>query len=118
MSTLYTLGYACWTPGEIDEVLRDREAVLVDVRRYASSKKPGFAKGELRKRFGKCYHHLPGFGNANYRGGPVRLQGRRKLSPHRRGRLHPPSLATPAGGAPGPASTGHRRGRIRKSAST
>lgn len=72
-STLYTLGYARWTIGEVEATLRELDATLVDVRYAPYSSKPGFAKPALDNRFGARYVHVPGFGNANYAEGSIEL---------------------------------------------
>lgn len=70
---IYTLGYAHWSIVEVERRLLDLEAWLADVRRSPHTTKPGFSKPELIDRFGDRYDHVPGFGNLNYRGGPLEL---------------------------------------------
>lgn len=74
MSTsIYTLGYAQWSIDEVCDQLDRLDAVLVDVRYRPYTTKPGFAKADLKGRFGDRYVHLPAFGNINYQEGPIEL---------------------------------------------
>lgn len=67
MDRIYTLGYGNWTIDEVDDLLRDGTAVLLDVRHAPYTTKPGFSKEELAERFGERYRHVPAFGNVAYR---------------------------------------------------
>lgn len=70
---LFTLGYAQWSIDEVAACRAHYDASLIDVRRVPYTSKPGFSKEELRDRFGSRYRHVPGFGNVNYDGGPIKL---------------------------------------------
>lgn len=72
-STIYTLGYAQWSIEKVEDEIGTLDAVLVDVRHSPHTTKPGFAKSDLEARFGDRYVHLPGFGNINYKDGPIEL---------------------------------------------
>lgn len=89
---IYTLGYAQWDVEEVEARMDALEAVLVDVRRSPNTRKPGFAKPDLRTRLNDRYLHLPAFGNVNYKNGPTELaapdQGLQKI----RALDHPPIL--------------------------
>ncbi len=73
---LYTLGYATWTLEALYHTVTDLDAVLVDVRLTAWSRKPGFMRRDLAKMLGDRYRHNPAFGNVNYNkpGQPIRLR--------------------------------------------
>lgn len=73
MDTIYTLGYAQWSIGQVEAQLRTLDATLVDVRHAPHSSKPGFAKAALESRFRSRYFHVPGFGNTNYAEGSIKL---------------------------------------------
>ena len=72
---LYTLGYATWTLETLYQTATEMDAVLVDVRLNAWSRKPGFTRKALAKMLGDRYRHNPAFGNVNYnKPGPIRLR--------------------------------------------
>jgi len=70
---IYTMGYAGRRLGDVVDLAKHLNALIVDVRLVPSSRAPGFAGAELEKALRGCYLWLPGFGNVNYRGGPVLL---------------------------------------------
>ena len=70
---IYTLGYADWTIENVIEEVRNRNAILVDVRQSPQTSKPGFSRAELKERLENRYRHVSAFGNVNYKGGPVEL---------------------------------------------
>lgn len=70
---IYTLGYAHWSIDDVESVLAEYDAVLVDIRRSPHTTKPGFDEAELNARFSERYVHVPAFGNDNYKGGSVQL---------------------------------------------
>lgn len=72
--TIYTLGYASWPIQNVETLVRDLDARLIDVRYKPYTSKPGFSRDDLDDRLGPQYRHEPGFGNVNYRGGPVNLK--------------------------------------------
>jgi uncharacterized protein (DUF488 family) len=71
--SLYTLGYARWSIEEVEHQMDELDALLIDVRQSPHTSKPGFSKPELASRFGTEYVHVPGFGNVNYKEGPIKL---------------------------------------------
>lgn len=64
---IYTIGYASTTPEELELLIDQLGAVLIDVRLHPSSRYPEWTEGRLRKRFGKRYVHIPELGNINYK---------------------------------------------------
>jgi uncharacterized protein (DUF488 family) len=64
--TVYTIGYEGRSPADFDAALVEAGVTtLVDVRRRAMSRKPGFAKTALRTRLAESgigYVHLPDLG--------------------------------------------------------
>lgn len=72
-SVIYTLGYARWSSDQVERTLQKLGASLIDVRHSPQTSKPGFSATELERRFGKRYCPVPGFGNVNYKGGPIQL---------------------------------------------
>lgn len=81
--SLYTLGYARWSIEEVERQIDELDALLTDVRHSPYTSKPGFSKPKLASRFGTDYLHVPGFGNTNYKEGPINLaapeEGLRRL---------------------------------------
>lgn len=73
LSKIYTLGYARWTVDQVAVAARELDGVLADIRHSPYTSKPGFSKEELRQRFRNRYVHIAGFGNVNYKEGPVEL---------------------------------------------
>lgn len=73
-ATIYTLGYAGWSPAELrDELLRLGVSVI-DVRIAPTSKSPQWRKEALAELLGPIYSHLPALGNRNaFTGGPAEL---------------------------------------------
>ena len=71
---IYTVGYAKWTPGQLEEWLEETGAILIDVRMKPRTGKPGFGKEQLAEQLGaRRYGHLEAFGNSNYKGGVIKL---------------------------------------------
>jgi uncharacterized protein (DUF488 family) len=71
---IYTLGYAGWTPGELEIALDRLDGVIVDIRFAPWSKDPVWRIDALRDRFGWRYLHVPALGNRNFRDdGPIEL---------------------------------------------
>lgn len=66
--TLYTLGYSGWRIEDIEKVLEDLDAIVVDVRMVPRSRAPMWNSGALARRFGDRYVWLREFGNRNYKG--------------------------------------------------
>ena len=66
VKALYTIGYQGKTPEQLLELLKANGVEqLVDVRRNALSRKPGFTKKRLAEACGEAgiaYHHLPALG--------------------------------------------------------
>ncbi|SMF96171.1 hypothetical protein SAMN02949497_3556 [Methylomagnum ishizawai] len=73
--TLYTAGYgAGWTLSALDDVLRERNAILLDTRLNPWSRIPTWRKDSIKGHLGELrYAHVKGFGNLNYQGGPIKL---------------------------------------------
>lgn len=73
--TIYTAGYgAGWSPEMLDTAMRERGAVLVDIRYQPWSKPSQWARPKLLAHMGKTrYTHIKALGNLNYRGGTIIL---------------------------------------------
>lgn len=72
---LFTVGYAEWNCDEMVEMLAGLGGLIrvYDVRYSPSARKPEFSRRGLRARLGDLYIHAAGLGNADYRGGGIRL---------------------------------------------
>lgn len=64
---LYTLGYTGCTPEEVQRLVLELHAILVDARLSPRSRVPHWNKGALAGLLGERYLHVPGFGNVNYK---------------------------------------------------
>lgn len=73
MHTIYTVGYATWTPEQLRAEAQRLGAVVFDIRMNPTSMRPEWRKAALRQTFGSAYSHVPALGNRNYRGGPMEL---------------------------------------------
>lgn len=90
MHKLYTVGYADWTALALRDLVDGLDAMLVDIRMNAWSEREEWRGDMVAALFGEWYCHYPELGNANYKGGPIRLasqqQGltflRRQLEQH------------------------------------
>ncbi|MBN2584983.1 MAG: DUF488 domain-containing protein [Planctomycetes bacterium] len=72
---VYTLGYTGWQPAELLEVAERLNATVIDVRLMPRSRwSPGFNAKALQAALGDRYVWLEGFGNLNYKGGPIVLK--------------------------------------------
>lgn len=73
---LYSAGYASIpTADELGQVAVALDAVVVDIRMRAWSRRPGWSGMELVRYIGPGYYtHIPQFGNVNYKGGPIQLR--------------------------------------------
>jgi len=70
---IYTVGYSGRKPAEIARLSEELGALVVDVRLSPASRVPGFQASALAEILGGRYVWLRGFGNVNYRGGPMEL---------------------------------------------
>lgn len=70
---VYTMGYIGKKMPEIQEIARQLEAVIFDVRFSPYSRNPAWNAGNFRKVFGRRYKHVKAFGNAAYKEGGTRI---------------------------------------------
>jgi len=70
---IYTMGYTGWTLKQIERAVMQCDAVLVDVRIRPYSRQVIYNQKNLVGLLGERYAHIPGFGNRNYKGGPIVL---------------------------------------------
>ena len=74
-STIFTAGYArLRDPERLAALAAAHDAVIIDVRLRPYTRFKGWSRGAFQAKFGTRYRRVEAFGNANYRGGPVRLQ--------------------------------------------
>lgn len=74
MPTIYTVGYARLRElKRLVDLAADLDAVVVDVRYQPYTSFKGWSRTDLHACLGRGYRWVVGFGNVNYRGGPVRL---------------------------------------------
>ncbi len=67
-------GYASGGVVELERLMRDKRAYLVDIRLSPRSKWQAFNQEALQARFHSRYIHMPELGNKNYRsGGPIQI---------------------------------------------
>jgi len=72
---VYTLGYMGWRPTELLEVAERLNATIIDVRLMPRSRwSPDYNAKSLKTALGDRYVWLEGFGNLNYKGGPIVLK--------------------------------------------
>ncbi len=69
---IYTTGYGNDAPERIHQLVRDLDAVLVDIR-YSPWGKPGYKQYELRRALGDRYLHVQALGNAAYKTGGMQI---------------------------------------------
>ena len=76
MSVIYTVGYMRVPLEGIRDLAESKDAVVIDVRLVAQSRKPQFNRGRLLAYFGEGrYKWVRDFGNVNYKnGGDIMLQ--------------------------------------------
>jgi hypothetical protein len=67
-TTVYTIGYQGRTPEQLRRIAEERDAVIFDIRQYAGSRNPMWAKSNLAKALAGRYRHVNALGNANYKG--------------------------------------------------
>jgi uncharacterized protein (DUF488 family) len=72
---LYTVGYLGWKIDGLEEQLKalGDDIRVYDVRYNPYSRNPQFSRAQFISKFGDMYVHAKGFGNINYRGGPIAL---------------------------------------------
>jgi uncharacterized protein (DUF488 family) len=71
---IYTFGYAGRRAEDLERIVYEHHAMLVDIRFSPRSRAPEWSGAALCRRFGQDYLHLRALGNRNYRGeGPVEL---------------------------------------------
>lgn len=70
---IYTIGYTGRKPEEIKQAVRERGAVLLDIRFSPRSRVPQWTKKRLTELLGERYKHVKALGNINYKGGPIEL---------------------------------------------
>lgn len=67
---VYTVGYAQWTPDELEET----GVTLIGVQTKAQTDRFGFNQEQLTQRPGaRRYGHLDAFGNSNYEGSGIQF---------------------------------------------
>jgi uncharacterized protein (DUF488 family) len=71
---VYTMGYSGWNPDQLLQRAEELDAVVLDIRIKPYSRNPAWTKSALQAILGERYVHAWGFGNMNYKGGPVALQ--------------------------------------------
>lgn len=69
---IYTYGYKDKDPKELFGFALRHYAIVIDCR-YSPRGQSGWDGFALRKLMGELYVHAKGFGNVNYRGGPIKL---------------------------------------------
>ena len=84
---IYTLGYAGRRLDDVVRLAGELAALVVDVRIVPASRMPGFSLADLQEALPGRYVWLKGFGNANYRGGPVALANFEEAAAELRQRL-------------------------------
>lgn len=70
---VYTIGYTGRKPADIEKVVKDLDAILLDIRFSPYSRVSHWMGYSLRAKFGDRYHHVKALGNANYKGGSVEI---------------------------------------------
>lgn len=74
MNTIYTIGYAGWTPAGVKARVEALNAMLLDIRYSPYSKRPEWRGESLKALLGRAhYQHMKTLGNRNYRDGPIVL---------------------------------------------
>lgn len=73
--TIYTIGYAGWTPSSVKARVEALNAMLLDIRYSPYSKRAEWRGDSLKALLGRArYSHIKTLGNRNYRGdGPIVL---------------------------------------------
>jgi uncharacterized protein (DUF488 family) len=72
-STIYTFGYEKRQPEELMAEVERLTAIVVDVRIKPFSRRSSWGKTHLEILLGDRYRWERGFGNVNYKGGPIEL---------------------------------------------
>lgn len=72
---LFTVGYTGVKLPALQAFVEQENLVLIDSRFQPRSRAPQWNRGPLEKTFGDRYAHVAGFGNVNYKGGPILIQG-------------------------------------------
>ena len=70
---LYTIGYGGMSAGRLAKIVHALNAMLVDIRFRAASRKPEWNKGALLNLLGDRYVHVPSWGNELYRSGGMKI---------------------------------------------
>lgn len=71
---IYLIGYGGRTVDELASIVSGQNGVLLDIRFSARSRRPGFSKSQLERRFHEWYIHVPHWGNLNYNSdGPIEI---------------------------------------------
>jgi uncharacterized protein (DUF488 family) len=71
---IYTVGYQGWSLEDLEEMIVQMSAKLIDVRFHPGSRNPDYSRKRLSERFGDLYHWEKSFGNPNYKNdGPLAL---------------------------------------------
>lgn len=92
---VYTWGYSSRPVADLVNFMRDLDAVVVDVRLKPWSQDGRWVGAQVHQTLGEqavlgalpanrlLYHHVPAYGNSNYKGGPIKLadpeRGRRQV---------------------------------------
>lgn len=73
--TIYFWGYTGQKPSDLQALVADTCAVVVDARMSPYSRNPTWNQSRLLCLPGVQYHHMPAFGNPNYKnGGPLLIK--------------------------------------------
>lgn len=70
---VYTTGYGDKKVGAIASLAKRYDAIVLDIRYSPRSRNPDWSKKRMKERMGERYIHVREFGNANYRGGAIRI---------------------------------------------
>lgn len=68
IAQLLTIGYNIWNVKDVESKVEELDAVLVDVRLKAYSRKSNWTMKALQTRFGERYVWMGELGNQNYKG--------------------------------------------------
>jgi len=73
MCKIYSFGYGGKKPEDVVKLVDRTGALLLDVRLSPNSRNPMWNGSSIKNLLGDRYIHARGFGNENYKGGPVKL---------------------------------------------
>ena len=73
--TIFFWGYSGHKPADLQALAEETGAMIVDARMSPFSRNPTWNKSRLQSLPGLVYHHMPAFGNPNYKnGGPLAVK--------------------------------------------